>query len=174
MRKTAEQTLRILDGGNHTRDSPWDIREIEVAVAQAFAKITGIKYYQGLKEGMVGLDSVALIEFVDQMPTKDQFGNIYIDLPAEPISFGSRWQHGINHVGPYSGSLARDLETSFKLIHTTTTPIWANTVNQVNVGQQRIELVGTKSAKLPGSERSVSIADQVIFSRTGGGCQNPR
>lgn len=139
MIKTAEQALRIINGGDLSRDTVWDIREILAATAQAVAEVTRRRYYQGLKEGMIGLDSVAMVEFRNQVPEQDSYGDFYLDLPAEPISFGSRWQLGINHIGP-----DKDLTRSFSLIASTTAPIWANTTNQVNVTKQRVELVGAR------------------------------
>lgn len=144
MKKIVEQVRRRLAGGNTGNDIQWKAPEIALAISQKWAELCKRDYYQNLKDGQIGLDSVGLVEYADLTPEKDEYGRWFLELEAKPISFGSRWQHGINHIGPMG-----DFEKSYKLITATAQPMWGNALHNVNAGQQRAYKIGERKLIFP-------------------------
>jgi hypothetical protein len=97
----AEQVLRLFSGGDASDDSGWDLREIELLVAQAHAMLVRNEYFTNLKtEGQHSVGAEHYTTFVKVPVVFDtERKEDYTLLPAQFISIPGN--KGIHQVAQY-------------------------------------------------------------------------
>lgn len=98
--RLAEQVMRLLNGGDYNpSDSKWDIREIEIAVGQASAKLIRLRIFEEYRSGEPNSFGQYLATFVGEEIKRDKTRNLsYIDIPAKYISLPKG--RGVHSIGP--------------------------------------------------------------------------
>jgi hypothetical protein len=103
----AEQCLRILSGGDVSKDSEIQIREVMLAVSQARDFLVRQELWQLLALGEVDISGEYITSFEDVAVKKDVNKNLfYSDIPAEYINLP-------RDTGVYQISLMQDQFNSF-------------------------------------------------------------
>ncbi len=95
----SEQVMRLLNGGDYNpSDSKWDIREIELAVEQASAKLIRLRTFEEYRSGEPNSFGQYLATFSETIK-RDEVRNLsYIDIPARYISLPKG--RGVQSIGP--------------------------------------------------------------------------
>jgi len=103
----AEQALRILSGGDVSKDSETDIRELMIAVSQARDKIVRMELFQMIAAGEYDINSEYLVTYESVAVSKDMAKNLFYSiLPAKVITLPKG-------MGVYQISLMQDQYNAF-------------------------------------------------------------
>lgn len=85
--KIAEQILRILAGGDISKDENIDIREIILAVGQSFASIAERRFFENRSVDTRRIDGQLIFSFDDVEVKEDKGKNLfYSELPSSIVS----------------------------------------------------------------------------------------
>lgn len=99
--KLSEQILRILSGGNISRDAQVSLQELSIAVSQEFAIAVKINYFQNRQQGVTELNGSYIYTFT-QPVLKDVPKNLfYTELPSAFIDLPH--EMGVNQISYVSG-----------------------------------------------------------------------
>src|SRR3990172_10133262 len=97
-RKLAEQALRILSGGQNTRDSQVSIQELMIFVNQAYAFVVKKNWWNNRREGESGVNGNFIYSFEDIVINKDTVKNLYYANLLSSFLGDIPHELGISHV----------------------------------------------------------------------------
>jgi len=84
IRILAERIMRLIKGGNVSRDNQWDERDIQYLVRDVSSELIKGTWFEEMNEGGKGLDSRFVVTFNDIDVKEDSVsGESYIEMPID-------------------------------------------------------------------------------------------